>query len=567
MNARIQEFLEQYKAGVPITPAYLRSVLSREEMVTLSAELVEYKKAIKQNQQLELYQPVSPRVFGIHKATTNHVLVSGGNRSSKTDSVLADLVICMTGIVPFSLEDIYPKEKLQCPMRTRIVCESLTNTWAPVIRPKLQWDHWNGRGESGGQFGHWGWIPRRFLRRGKWEDSWSEKERTLTLTCGCTMQVCSYDQEVGDFSGSSLHRVVFDEAPPADIYRENLMRIADTNGQLYFGFTPPDDPGKAMKGSWIYELFEKGLTGPSKDPGMTSVLLFTEENKVIDAETLTKITSGLTAVQKETRLRGAFMHLTGRIYPNYSDTTRWWCFTCNAVSMSKRDAGESRAACAQCGGDNIVEYCHFVEPFDQAYAWPCIYLLDPHPRKPNMMIWVTIDPSDDWWQIGEMEVDGDPELVKKRVDDFERDLKLNVCARYMDPNMAESAAHNAGQRHVSVRREFDQAGLRCALADDAFTVGMKRLRDRIKVDNRTKAPRLHVFNTCHRTNKQIKNYVWAEWSREDGQRDQKAVPIAKEDDFPTLLRYMANAELTFRALKSSGQTLLATRKKRTGTYS
>ena len=560
MNPKIVELLELYKTGFPVTPQYLEAALSYDERLALANELLGIRKQVKQERQLELYRPASERCLEIHKATTNHVIASGGNRSSKTDSNLADLVICMTGIVPYSLEDIYPKEKLQCPMRTRIVCESLTNTWAPVIRPKLQWDKWNGRGEPGGEFGHWGWIPRKFLIRGKWDESWSEKERTLTLTCGCTMQVTSYDQDVQDFSGSSLHRVVFDEPPAEDIYRENLMRILDTKGQLYFGFTPPDDPGKAMKGSWIYDLYERGMPGPGRDPNITSIRLLTEENKVVDHETLLQITSGLTAAQKETRLRGEFMHLSGRIYPSYADGPRQWCFTCNEIVLVKN------RMCLNCGEPNTVEFCNVVEPFDQAYKWPTVFLLDPHPRKPNMMSWVAVDPRDDWWQIGELEVDGDPVMVRDKVREFENSHRIDVCARIMDPNMAESAAHSAGRRHVSVRDEFDAAGLRCGLADDAFTVGMKRLRERFKPDRRTMAPRLHIFNTCVRTNRQIRNYVWAENTREDGQREQKATPIAKEDDFPTLLRYMANMEPAFSSLKHAGAPLMATKNKRAAAY-
>lgn len=551
----IQQFLEQHRQGVVLTPELLRSTLSREQMLELAQQLVEQKKAVKQVQQLELYRPASQRCIEVHVATDTHVIVTAGNRAGKTDTNLADLVICMTGIVPWSLEDIYPKSKLLCPMRARIVCESLTNTWAPVIRPKLQWDKWNGRGDVGGEFGHWGWIPQRFLRRGKWDDSWSEKERTLTLTCGCTLQITSYDQDVQDFSGSSLHRVVFDEAPPADIYRENLMRIADTNGQLYFGFTPPDDPGKAMRGSWIYELYEKGLPGPGKDPAMCSIQLYTEENKVVDAVILNQITAGLTPAQRETRLRGAFMHLTGRIYPQYTDVPRCWCFTCNEPSMVKDDA------CLNCAGINVVEYCNLVKPFDMAYTWPVVFLLDPHPRKANMMSWVAIDPCDDWWQIGEMAIDGDPVMVNKHATEFERDHGLNICRRIIDPNMAEQAAHNAGRRQVSVRDEFDAVGLRCSLPSDSFSVGMKRLRERFHPDARTKAPRLHIFNTCQRTNKQIKNYVWGERGRDDGQHEAKAVPIDKEDDYPTLLKYLANEEPSFRTLSYGNQPIYATRRR------
>jgi phage terminase large subunit-like protein len=535
--------------------------LPREDQVQIAQDFIAYRRAATNQQQLELYQPASDRARAIHLSTAKHVLAVGGNRSGKTETGLVDLVICMTGIVPWSLEHDYPREKIQCPMRVRIVLESLSNTWAPVIRPKLQWDKWSGEGEPGSGLGHWGWIPRRFLKRGKWEESWLEKERTLNLTCGCSVQIMSYDQDVQDFSGSSLHRVLFDEAPPADIYRENLMRTLDTKGKLYFGFTPPDDPGKAMRGSWVYELYEKGIAGPAKDSNIDSFNLFTEENRILDQSEIAEMVKGLTPAQRETRLHGVFMHLSGRIYPQYTDAPTWWCFTCNEKTFLNGDS------CATCGASQLIQYSNVCEPNELAYRWPVVFLLDPHPRKPNCMMWVAIDPSDDWWVINEMEVDGDPELVRDRVLQFERNSNLVIAARLMDPNMAEQAAHSAGTRHVSVRDEFDAVGIRCALADDAFTVGMKRVRDMIKPDLRTKRPRLQVFATCPRTNQQMKKYVWQEWSRNmDDQKDPKAVAIAKEDDFPGLLRYLANAQPTFRGLQLGGQPMRLTKRPRHGAY-
>ncbi|MDZ4347033.1 MAG: hypothetical protein U1E51_31870 [Candidatus Binatia bacterium] len=63
---------------------------------------------------------------------------------------LVELVIQLTNIVPFSLEGVYPKEKLRAPIRARLICQSLTNTWQEVILPKLQWWKWNGPAEPGG---------------------------------------------------------------------------------------------------------------------------------------------------------------------------------------------------------------------------------------------------------------------------------------------------------------------------------------------------------------------------------------------------------------------------------
>jgi phage terminase large subunit-like protein len=525
----------------------------------LAAELVQLKSRLRQESQLEFYVPASDRARAIHYSTKKYVVAVGGNRSGKSDTTLADLAIRMTGIIPYSLPN-YPKEKIHCPGRYRIVLESLINTWAPGIRPKLQWDKWNGKDPVGGINGHWGWIPKRFLKKGRWEESWSAQDRILTLTCGCTLQINSYDQEAQDQATVSLHAIMFDEGPPKDIWNENKMRTIDTGGQLMIAFTPPKEETSAWKAAWIYdELFEKGQAG---DPKIDVFELWTRENRINDQNDIDEVFEGLTPAQKETAGKGAFMHLGGRIYPNYTDTPRMWCFTCNDIAFLQE------GACAVCQNSHVVSFNHFIEPFESAYTWPCVFLLDPHPRKPNMMSWITVDPSDDWWQIAEMEVDGAPNMVRDRVFSLERALKLNIAARVIDPNMAESPAHSAGARHITVRDEFDAVGLRCALSDDSFDVGIQRVREFLKPDPRTRSPRLRIFNNCKITNSQIKKYTWDEHATSQAatKKDAKATPITKNDDFPTLIRYFANANFTFRGLMYGGKPISATKTARKKAY-
>lgn len=520
-----------------------------EDRLRFAQEFLEYHQQSRMTGDLMHYKPVSEAAKKIHYSTKKIALAVGGNRSSKTDTNLADLVIMMTGRVPPSLPG-YPKKKLQPPIRARLVCESLTNTWATVIRPKLQWNQWNGRGERGGPNGHWGWIPRDFLIHGKWEDSWSEKERTLTLVNGSTLQVMSYDQDVQDFSGSSFHVIYHDEGPPHDIWRENTMRTVDTDGLLRIGFTPPDDDSTSWKAAWIYdEIYEPGTRG---HPSIDVFELFTLDNRILDADSIHEVTAGLSEKQKQVRLYGRFIHLSGRIYPTYADTPKQWCFECNDTCFAVG------GVCATCKSPNIVQFCHLIEPFQAAYKWPAVFTLDPHPRKPHMMSWFTISPSDDVFQVAELEVDGEPEEVRKRVDDMERALGLNVVRRLMDPNMAGSPQGvAAGKRGRSVRDAFDEVGIRCALADDNRDTARARFRSYLKPDPRTKEPRFHLFNTCPRTDWQLRHYIWDEHATAAtaAKKDPKPTPREKEDDFPCMIGYLMNDNPSYAALQGARSVL------------
>ena len=539
-----------------LSPAVLQG-LSTEEIADLAQQVVQLRDTTRQQRQLELYEPASPEAAAIHLSTATEVLAVGGNRSGKSETMMVEWAIQMTGIVPICLRDTYPREKLRTPIRTRIVCESLTNTWAPVIRPKLQWHQWSGRGEAGGPFGHWGWIPPEFLKKSQWDEAWLEKERTLKLMNGSTCQVMSYDQDVQDFSGSSMHLICFDEGPPEHLYRENKMRIIDTNGRLMIAMTPPDEASTSWKSAWIYdELYEK-----RDDPNIDVFQLFTVKNRILDPEMIAKVTAGLSATQLQVRLEGQFMHLSGRIYPTYTDRQASWCFTCQNTTLVLE------GSCAKCSGTSTVQFCHFIEPISGILGYPGIFCLDPHPRKPHAMAWYVVSPSDDIFQVAELEVDGEPDVVKQKVDQLERSLNLNVVRRLMDPNMAKSPAGVTNKRGRTVRDEFDAVGLRCDLADDNRETARARLTAFLKPDPRTKEPRFFVFNTCTRTNFMLHRYVWDEWATASSHnKDPKAMPAPKNDDFPALAQYMVNSNPTYSGLRGSGNLISATRTRRRGAY-
>ena len=513
------------------TVAELQAIPLAERQKLLEALLSERLKAQQQNPIL-FYQPASPEARLIHLSTAPQILAVGGNRSSKTESMLAEMVIQMTGIVPLSLEADYPRSKLRPPIRARLVVKSLTNTWFPVIIPKLQWWQWNGRGEHGGPNGHWGWFPREFLIKGDWQESWSEKHRTLTLTNGSTLQIMSHENDVTDFSGGSFHVIGIDEGIDSARYRENKVRIADVGGQIIMAMTPPDEEAAAWDAAWTYDqLYEKGIPGKDKDPSIDAFTLYSEANRTLSAEQIEALLHGLTPIQKEIRAHGRYLHLSGRIYSTFSDRPRLWCFRCNDLVLS-----------GICGHDDLVKFCHIIDPDVELYHWPVVYALDPHPRKPHAMLWVAIDPADDWWQIGDMEIDGEPEVVRDKVFAFERLHGLHIAKRLIDPNMAKSPAHVAGRRGITVRDEFDHVGLRCDLADDNRSTAIARVKQMLKPEPRTRDTRYHVFRTCGPTIQQMNRYSWQEWARYSSDtKDPKPLPMDKYSDFPTMLGYIANS--------------------------
>jgi hypothetical protein len=166
-----------------------------------------------------------------------------------------------------------------------------------------------------------------------------------------------------------------------------------------------------------------------------------------------------------------------------------------------------------------------------------------------MMMWVQVTPSDDLWQIDERLVEGDPTDVKKVVDDVEGEHRLLPSFRFIDPNMGASPC--GSRREVTWQDEFDRAGLLCDLASDS-DVGRARVNEYLKLDERTLSPRILIHPRCTETITQIKRYVWDDFRRAL-EKAQKQTPKDKNDDFPTLWKYLLNTDPTFSFYKEGAK--------------
>jgi len=144
---------------------------------------------------------------------------------------------------------------------------------------------------------------------------------------------------------------------------------------------------------------------------------------------------------------------------------------------------------------------------------------------------------------------------------MERDMGINVRMRIVDPNMARSPA--SAQRGVTWQDEFGAVGLTLDLADNS-DVGRARVNEFLKPDRHTFRPRLRVHERCVKTAHQMKRYVWDEYRRSTD-RDVKQTPKDKHDDFPSMLRYLMNAEPTFSYLHQ-GAPVISRPGKRIGAY-
>lgn len=526
-----------------LDPSQLASY-SDSDLLTLGQQLLDLQAYDRQTNQIRYYQPVSDLAKSIHTSTQRVIGIGGGNGSSKTDTALAEMVIRITGQIPLSLRDTYPRAKLRGPIAARVVCESLTTTLEPIILPKLNFQRWSGVDAAGGARGHWGWIPQHCLVNGHWKDSWKERTRTLRvfyrdpdeparILGESLVQFMSYDQDPTDFASGDFHFILHDEPPKYEIWRENRARVMRVDGTAFVAMTWPDDP--AINVDWIFdEIYDKAQQA---DPDIGWYTLYTTDNPHLNQDAVSFQARQMGATERQARIYGQPIRLSNRVHPLFTDTTRYWCVHCledvitNAAGM-----------CGDCGS-RVVPFLH-VQSLAAKREYPCIYALDPHPRKPHCMLWCQVTPNDDLAVIHELEVDGGPNDVWDAVKQVEKDYEWVAIRRLIDPNMGRSPSD--AKRELTWQEAFEQVGLVCDLADDS-DVGRRRVDEYLRPDDRLEQPRLLVDPRCTKTIYQLKRYLWSDYKRGDD-HGVKQKPKDKHDDYPTLLKYIANSDPTHRSL-------------------
>jgi len=537
--------------------------LSDEEFKSKFAEILALAQNERRDNQLLHYVPVSKTAMAVHESKAQVLGIGGGNRSGKSELQLIEIVMAMTGVFPHSLRHL-ARQKFRGPVNCRLVLESLTTTLHPTILPKLQFWKWNGTDKPGGERGHWGWIPKWCLKGGEWDKSWSEKLRTLTVLCRdpddmsrvvgeSTLQFMSKDQDdkaASAFASGEFHIIGHDEPPNLAIWRESEARVMSVAGRLIVAMTWPDDPSIPV--DWLFdEVYEPGV---QKIRDHEWFNIYTTDNKNLDQTAVAKQAANWTTETKSVRLYGQPIRFSNRVHPLFTDQTQYWCFTCGIVVHATENpthkSFDDQFVCEECGSGMVCEFNH-VKEFVPAERWPAVWLLDPHPRKAHMFLWACVDPSDDIWVVAEGAEPGDPMDVRKNVDSVEREFALQIAARIIDPNMGRSPS--SSKRETVWQDDFDQAGLVTSLADDGES-GRATLNTYLKPDSGRWQPRIHIHPRCKQTIHQLKRFVWADYKL-SSERAQRQIPRDREDDYPTLLKYLMNMNPSYAMLNGIGQVI------------
>lgn len=463
-----------------------------------------------ESQQDSKFYVYSPTDISIpfHSSNAKVRALFGGNRSSKTYSHMMDYAIQFTGEEPEALKGRIPKHRLDQTRRLRFCMGDYPNSFSKVIWPYVQL-----------------LIPDHAIVDVVKD---SGRIKSIVNSKGGFIEFMQYDQDVTKFQGSSRHAIGSDEEPPESIRDENLMRLADTDGEETFSLTPVsgalkylydkvylkrgreveklyeflDKNGRPIDEKTDGELFDvkagvlRDIIVPGGDPDYHIFFACIFDNPAIKKEAAIRVLKGFPKEELIVRGKGHFLFLSGLVYKEFSQQTHV-----------------------------IPSHSNWRDMHD----YTTYIMIDPHPRTPHAV------------QFGCVRRDGQKEIVAEIFEDCQAH---DLAARIKDtlgPVQPEVIICDPlawtpdpiSKRCFAVELMKSLDGMRVSApfikSSKDRTNGVLQTRKELAVVD-GKVPGILVHDNCTRFIYEITHWAWDNWRKDTSStKGDKQAPIDKDD--------------------------------------
>lgn len=417
-----------------------------------------------------------------HMSNAKGRILLGGNRSGKSAGGCADFLMHVTGRYP----DWYPKEnRFRGPIIGRIVVTDFSKGYNETLKPKIDQ-----------------WLPKNQIKRIKRNhEGYPEK---YYLMNGSSFDICTHCQEKDVFEGWSGHIVWFDEPPPRYAYIGSLRGLIDFNGRFMMTLTPLTEP-------WLYDEVIS-----LNDPKVKVIYMDITDNPFIKSDEIDFFKRSLTSEEREARLHGKFLHLSGLVYKNLNEEAHF----------KKLDLDNTNS------------------PYSKMKKqW--YFILDPHDRRPHCGLWIFINPNEKSFIAYELFMEATISELCDYILAFERIKKIpfNEIYRIGDPNKMLTPSALSKDR-ATLKMIFEGYGLDFDVkVDDDITRGHMVVREALNYDkdkpiDEFNSPSLFFSENVPETKKMFMKYVFGDWRNQGREvKNPREIPKDLHKDFPDCVRY------------------------------
>ena len=450
--------------------------LSEDELNQVLEELEEVN-----DESSRIYIP-HPAQREFHSACHKIRALFGANRSGKSDAGVNEAKMHSTGQYP----DWYPVEqRFSGPTMGRVVVTDYRVGCREVLEPKIK-----------------RWFAQEDIVKIDRTMGNISKVHVRHITGGIsTFDVLTHEQDSNVFEGWSGHWAWFDEPPPRDKYIATLRGLVDFDGRIWITATPITEP-------WLHDEI---VLNVQRKAWHKAVSIF--DNPHLSRKAIEEFMVSLTPEEKEARIHGKFLHLTGRVYGEF-DT-------------------------------NV----HLLENLPKGHEeWPVYFVLDPADRRPHHAIWAKVDPMNRVWIFDELVYKGTIEATSKEIVVRERTKKIKTedVIRILDPNKGRTPSAATGLKLID---EFAKHGVYfTANVNDDLALGHLSVKERLSFSKEKGIfPTIYfIRDTTRECVKQMLSYVWEDWrGRNASGRSEKEVPKDINKDMPDCVRYLCMSKPTW----------------------
>lgn len=395
----------------------------------------------------------------------------GGNRSGKTTVGGMEFLFHITGQYP----DWYPKsQRYHGAIKGRIGAQDFQKGVGEVVIPFF--DEWLDPNLVKKKVKNPMGIPVKWYMKN-----------------GSVFDILTYEQTVEQWEGWKGHVAWFDEPPPRNRYVATLRGLVDFQGRNWLTLTPLTQP-------WIYdEIYTK-----SDGNNIFSTTMDITDNVHLTEEAIKDFESRLTMEEKEARLHGRFMHLSGLIYKEF-------------------DAD-----------------IHIIPHLSISPDWTRYMAIDPHERTPTAVIWLAVDEKENQYIYDELWL-ADMDIKQIALAILSQEGMYPARIRLIDPHADKENNLLGG---LNIRTELMKHGVFTQRGNSDPMLGKSRIRQALKPVwnsiSKQHKPQLVISGSCKQTIYEFQHYMWDDHRRNKEEYDPRETPRKKDDHFMDALRYIYN---------------------------